>query len=185
MPAVVRVLSAAVVFEQWRYEREHRAVYLQARTLGSLRALPAQLWSPHGFVNPTTAEPWLNIRHMFDVARKADGLPDLWLHDPRRSFVTLERRCGFPGSVVMPMSGHRTRAVFDRHNIVSEDDLREGVARIESARKAGSDLAPVAAGSESAPPAASPSQGNCHGKLCARQGTILQPLGSKPNALSN
>ena len=65
-------------------------------------------------------------------ARKAAGLDGIWFHDLRRSFVTRARKLGVPESVVMRMSGHRTRAVFDRYNIVSEDDLRDAVARIEA-----------------------------------------------------
>jgi hypothetical protein len=49
----------------------------------------------------------------------------------RLSFVTSARRRGVPESVVMKMSGHRTRAVFGRYNIIEEDDLRAAVKRLE------------------------------------------------------
>ncbi len=73
--------------------------------------------------------PWQNIDRMFNRARRAIGMEGLWFHDMRRSFVTKARRAGVPESVVMKMSGHRTREVFERYNIVSEVDLQEAVRR--------------------------------------------------------
>ena len=61
----------------------------------------------------------------------ASKLEGLWFHDLRRSFVSRARKLGISESVVMRMSGHRTRAVFDRYKIVDEKDLREAVRVLE------------------------------------------------------
>lgn len=108
---------------------------------GPLYTLLWDLWRKHD-----TSIPWiftfrgkrfLDFHHSWNKAKKHAGLPDKLFHDIRRTTSTDLIEAGVPEQVAMRITGHKTRATFDRYHIVKTTAAREAMERLDEYRKRG------------------------------------------------
>ena len=109
-----------------------------------LRAVLEQQWQvtqalaqANGRIYPwvfhSDGEPVRSFIKTWRTATRKAGCPGRIPHDFRRTAVRNLVRAGVPERVAMQLTGHKTRSVFERYNIVSPGDLRDAAKRLDVA----------------------------------------------------
>jgi len=116
---------------------EARTVYLD----NELKSVFRQQWRksvkrkpqlPYVFLNAMGTDRIKRFDKAWRSACKYSKIGIRLFHDLRRTAVRNMVRSGIPERVAMMISGHKTRSVFDRYNIVSEQDLKIAAQKQES-----------------------------------------------------
>lgn len=108
---------------------EARTVYMNEELSKEMKALHSdrRLGCPYVFHH--NGKPIIKFEKSWNAACRKAGLKGMLFHDFRRTAVRNMVRAGVPERVAMKISGHKTRSIFDRYNIVSDQDLREAARK--------------------------------------------------------
>ena len=110
---------------------EPRVIPLAGELLEVLK-IQRQKYPDSEYVFTRDDKPIGSFRKVWTSACRRAGLEGLLFHDLRRTGIRNLVRAGVPERVAMAISGHKTRAVFERYNIVSERDLRDAASKLET-----------------------------------------------------
>ena len=99
--------------------------------VGDVRKAWATACKSAGLVKPKLQTNGKPLTTIVDGKEEIVMVPSHMFHDFRRTGVRNMVRAGVREGVAMAISGHRTRSVFDRYNITSDEDLRQAVIQTQ------------------------------------------------------
>jgi integrase len=109
--------------------KEGRTLYMEPELWDMMKALQKNRRHVCPYVFDSNGHKIGDFRKPWKKSCKIIGKPELLFHDLRRSGVRNMVRAGIPERVVMTISGHKTRSIFDRYDIVSERDMQEAAQK--------------------------------------------------------
>ena len=122
-------------------DREARDVPICNELFEILRSMPTRIQQAGepNFVFQFRYKPIFDIRRGLSRACKAAGIQygrnvkdGFVFHDLRHTFNTNMRKAGVSETVIMKITGHSTREMFDRYNTVDSEDLKKASDQISS-----------------------------------------------------
>jgi integrase len=87
---------------------------------------------PYVFENRRGTGKIVNFSKAWKNACKSAGLGKRYFHDFRRTAVRNMVRAGVQESVTMKISGHKDRSIFQRYNIIDENDLKQASRQMKT-----------------------------------------------------
>jgi integrase len=81
---------------------------------------------------PSAGKQVADIKTAWETARKAAGVPELLVHDLRRTAAGNMIRAGLSEKEAMLITGHKTTSMFRRYSIVDERRMIEAGEKLEA-----------------------------------------------------